>query len=140
MGTRGRKSSAELTAPAAVALIERPDAPDALTYEEQETWRAIVEPMPADWFRPEAFPVLTQLVRHTVAARRVSELIHQEENTSGTFDPDYYLRLLRCLAQQSAAIGNLSVKLRLTPQSRYTPQGAGTRTRGVAKRKPWEAA
>ncbi len=62
MGTRGRKSAAELGV--IQGIPERPDAPDELTPEQAEEWRAVVDRMPVDWFRREIWPLLCAYCRH----------------------------------------------------------------------------
>ena len=84
MGTRGRKSSAELSILTMPTLetIMRPDAPYDLTDEQADEWRAVVNRMPADWFPRETHGMLTQYCRHVVAARRVAQLVAQAENAA----------------------------------------------------------
>ena len=95
--------------------------------------------MPGDWFTRETWPLLVQLCRHTVAARRLSQLVHQEEG-GDDFSPVYYMRLLRALAGQTAAITSVSTKLRISPQSSYGPRAAATAKRNAPSGpKPWEA-
>jgi hypothetical protein len=48
-----------------------------------------------------------------------------------------YLALLRAHGFQSERIGNLSTKLRLTPQARYAPSTANRATSRTLER-PWE--
>src|SRR4028119_2341521 len=73
MGTRGRKSAAELAliGPNGVETRRRLEAPADLSTEQAEVWRGVVNTLPADWFGPGSAPVLAALCRHTVAARRV---------------------------------------------------------------------
>ena len=84
MGTRGRKSSAELSilTMSTVETIMRPDAPYDLTDEQADEWRAVVNRMPADWFPRETHGMLTQYCRHVVAARRVAQLVAQAEGAA----------------------------------------------------------
>ena len=48
--------------------IARAPAPDELTAEEREEWRAIVNRLPADFFPRETWPLLAQLCRHVCHA------------------------------------------------------------------------
>ncbi len=138
MVKRGRKSAAELALAPVVEIVPRPDAPSELTDEEAREWEAIVARMPGDWFTRETWPLLVQLCRHIVAARRVSQLIYQEEE-SDEFSPTPYMRLLKALNAQTAAIATASTKLRISPQSRYGPRAAATAARNAGGGpKPWE--
>lgn len=114
MGIRGRKSAAELAVAPVVEVAPRPVAPDELTDEEAAEWESVVTRMPADWFGRETWPLLMQLCRHTVAARRVAQLVHQEEQ-SGYFDVINYDRLLRAQERQSGLLMSLATKMRDTP-------------------------
>ena len=78
MGTRGRTSMAALMVPNnTTEIVHRPDAPDDLTDEQAEEWRAIVNTMPADHFMRGNYALLTQYCRHVIAARRTAQLIEQ---------------------------------------------------------------
>ena len=138
MVKRGRKSAAELALAPVVEIVQRPGAPDELTDEEAREWEAIVARMPGDWFSRETWPLLVQLCRHTVAARRVAQLVHQEEQ-SDDFNLAYWDRLLRAQERQSALLMSLATKMRLTQQSRYGPRAAATAARDAGGGpKPWE--
>lgn len=138
MGTRGRKSSTELTTPGAVTLIERPAAPLDLTPEQAEEWQAIVDALPADWFQRENFPLLVQYCRHVVEGRRLAQLIDivcaPEDMQIGQ-----YLELLKAQRQETAALKTLAASMRLAQQAKYNAQSAGTagKKRGTVKR-PWD--
>src|SRR6185369_13619761 len=77
MAQRGRKSIETLMVlqGGLAATPLHPDAPYDIADEEAEEWRAIVQVMPPDHFIRANFPVLTQLCRHIVAARRVAQMI-----------------------------------------------------------------
>jgi len=52
---RERKTYSTVEALArATALMMRPDAPNDLTDEQAEEWRAVVNRLPADWLNPRA--------------------------------------------------------------------------------------
>ncbi len=138
MGKRGRKSAAEIALAPVVGIVPRPGAPDELTDEEAVEWEAIVARMPGDWFTRETWPLLVQLCRHIVAARRVAQLVHQAEQ-SDDFDMINWDRLLRAQECQSALLMSLATKMRLTQQSRYGPRAAATAARNAGDGpKPWE--
>jgi uncharacterized protein Yka (UPF0111/DUF47 family) len=119
MGTRGRKSKGDLSIASSqnVISIKRPRVPRELTDEQSQVWDKIVKRMPADWFTEETHPLLTQLCRHVVRARRVSQLIQQMEDSDDGFDVSSYSNLLKDEESQSRAIAALSGKMRLTHSS-----------------------
>ena len=73
MGTRGRKSAAELGV--IPGIPQRPEPPDELTPQQAEEWREIVDRMPVDWFRREIHPLLCAYCRHICNARHIAGLI-----------------------------------------------------------------
>ncbi len=73
MGSRGRKSAAELGV--IQGIPERPKPPDELTSAQAEEWRAVVARMPVNWFPREIWPLLTQYCRHICNARHIARLI-----------------------------------------------------------------
>ncbi len=87
MGTRGRKSAAELAviSGAGIASTRRLSAPPELTEDQAEVWRGVVNSLPADWFSQGSAPVLAALCRHTVAARRVASWIARLEEVDYLF-------------------------------------------------------
>jgi len=126
MGKRGRKSATELAMAPLVVIEPRPPAPSELTDEESAQWEAIVARMPSKWFTKETHPLLVQLCRHIIAARRLAQLIEQAAHGDEDFAVEYYMRLLRALTGQTAIIASVSTKLRITPQSSYDAKVAGT--------------
>ena len=135
MGTRGRASSASLTVTPQIQAVQRPDAPYDLTDEEVDTWRAVVEALPADWFPPETHGLLTSYCRHIVRERRLAQLIQQAEGAEALDIPEYE-RLLKMLSRESQAIGSLATRMRISQQSSYDrKKSKGPRL----MRKPWEA-
>ena len=101
---RGRKSAEDMALtvaePSAIHVIPRPDAPLDLTPEEAEVWNQTVDAMPADWFRPETFPLLSQWCRHTVK------------------------ELLGMQARETTALKAMASAMRLSQQSSYSDRGA----------------
>jgi hypothetical protein len=116
MGTRGRPSMASLMVPDSSEFIQRPDAPYDLTDEQAEEWRAIVSAMGPGHFMRGNFPLLAQLCRHIVNARRLAQLIEQCAKEKD-FDRKEFGILLQLEATESAAIMRLSRSMRLTQQA-----------------------
>ena len=85
-----------------------------------------------------AQPVLAQLCRHMDAAHKLAQVVWQT-GQGETFDLECWLALLRAQDRESARIAQLATKLRLTPQSRYTPASATIQAdRDTDGKKPWE--
>ena len=140
MGTvlkRGRKSAAELaTRVVPLSAQTRLSAPyDLWRDEEVEVWTGIVNSMPASHFGPETVPLLIQYCRHVVNARRLAQLIRQEETGKGRIDLAAYGQLLAFHERESRAINALSRSMRLSQISRATHKGSRPFEHGA---KPWE--
>lgn len=143
MATRGRKSTAALSVVVEGKFGQRPDSPVDLTDEQAAIWRETVASEAADFFGTAALrSMLADYCRHRASAAVVSEIID-------TFKPEWlkasegakrYYGLLKMRESETRAAASLATKLRLTNQSRYTPQAAATAGRNAAKGfKPWEA-
>jgi hypothetical protein len=116
---------------------QRPLPPAQLDTRERRIWSAITARLPANWITAEAQPMLKELVRHIriaddlwvdlAQARAAIDKIQKqpqpdpEELAAATQE---YRALLRAHGYQTERIGNLSTKLRLTPQARYAPSTA----------------
>jgi hypothetical protein len=107
---------ASLMAPDSSEFIQRPDAPYDLTDEQAEEWRAIVSAMGPAHFMRGNYPLLAQLCRHIVNARRLAQLIEQCAKEKD-FDRKEFGILLQLEATESAAIMRLSRSMRLTQQA-----------------------
>lgn len=137
MGQRGRKSSSSLMVATgqAVQAVQRPEPPDELTEEQARVWYAVTDSMPADWFGRETHEMLAQYCRHTIAARRVAQLIAQAES-GDSLDVEEYDRLLKMQEREGRALSSLATRMRLTQQTQYDKskkRGSG------AVKKPWES-
>ena len=97
-------------------VVSRPDAPLDLTPEETVEWQAIVDAMPAEWFQRETWPLLAQYCRHTVAARRVAQLIDAEMAQVEINVPTLY-KLLAAQSRETAALKAMAASMRLAQQS-----------------------
>lgn len=136
MGTRGRKSSAELSILTMPTLetIMRPDAPYDLTDEQADEWRAVVNRMPADWFPRETHGMLTQYCRHVVTARRVAHLVAQAESAA-ELDVKMLDKLYGMQEREGRAISSLATRMRVTQQA--TTKHEQARKPSMVK-KPWQ--
>jgi hypothetical protein len=107
---------ASLMVPDSSEFMQRPDAPYDLTDEQAEEWRAIVRTMDPGHFMRGNYPLLAQLCRHIVNARRLAQLIEQCAKEKD-FDRKEFGILLQLEATESAAIMRLSRSMRLTQQA-----------------------
>lgn len=138
---RGRVSGAQiqiemLKSGSGFDPVMLPDPPDELTREQGCEWTAIVRAAGADWFSRENHPLLVQLVREIVCARRIAQLIYATESKkTKALDVGMYQSLLRTQTQLSQSIGYLSVKMRLCQSSNYDKS---KRKNAVPLELPWE--
>lgn len=142
MAQRGRKSAVALSAVSTIPG-QRPPPPAELTPEQAAEWRAIVSTKPADWFARDCWPILADMCRHTVIARRISEQIDgfPLDMLSGEEGLERYRKLGAMLERHSRTVGLLATRLRCTPQSRYGARAADTAARrGDANgaNRPWD--
>ncbi len=138
MGSRGRKSAAELGV--IQGIPERPKPPGELTREQAEEWRAVVARMPVKWIQREIWPLLTQYCRHVVNARHVGKLIEAAHDLD-IGDRTALMRFNRLLGmqeRQSNALAGLATRMRLTNQSRYTAHSAAAQAKRGSGLKLWE--
>lgn len=143
MAKRGPKSAAELALVSTTTFGERPKPPDDLTERQAEIWRETVDSEPVKLFCTAVLQgMLADYCRHREAAELVSGVI-------STFKADWlksaegakrYKELLQMRDLETRAAVGIATKLRLTNQSRYTPQAAATAAKNaVIGSKPWEA-
>jgi hypothetical protein len=139
MQQRGRKSAAALSIVAG-AIDGRPKAPSDLTKFQAEVWERTVANEAADVFRTAALQqLLKEYCRHVESAHRLTEVI--DKSMANANDPvgiEHLERLLRCRDRETKALADKATKLRLTNQSRYTPQAAATASKKASETKLWD--
>jgi hypothetical protein len=115
--------------------VQRPDAPYDLTDEQSAEWWAIVNRMPADWFPRETHPLLSQLCRLIVRARRIAQL-QTDMESNPEFDAREYRALIQAECQISREMSSLCTRMRISQQSTYDP----SKKKGPAllTRTPWD--
>jgi hypothetical protein len=117
--------------------IKRPEAPRELIGEEVDEWNAIVNELPHDWFTRESWGLLVQYCRHVARARRIAELIDEEDAKREGLNLDAYDKLLSMQVRESRVISMLSTKMRLAQQSTLSRRDESKK---VGKKPvPWEA-
>src|SRR5688572_446653 len=138
----GRKSAAALSV--VVGSIDgRPQAPTDLTKDQREVWERTVANEAADTFRTTALQqLLKEYCRHVASAKKLASMIEAMEKLEVMSDDnlDDYDKLLRMRDRETKALADKATKLRLTNQSRYTPQAAATAAKkgAVMDLKPWQ--
>jgi hypothetical protein len=131
---REMKKAQESADNSKVLAIPRARPPEELTIEPGQEWTRLTNRMPSDYFGAEHYPLMVQLCRHVVAARRVAQLIEQESSGDDVNVPRY-LQLLKQQEVESRAITALSRTMRLTHQSNVDPHTS--RTPPVTVDAPW---
>lgn len=132
----GRKSSAALSI---VSSIDgRPRAPEGLTEFQANVWDRTVANEAADTFKTAALQqLLTEYCRHVEMADWLETQI--QAGREGKCELDEIVKLVRTRDCETKALADKATKLRLTNQSRYTPQAAATAAKkGGGELKPWQ--
>ncbi len=140
MATRGRKSAAALSVVAG-KIDGRPKAPEDLTQFQREVWDRTVSNEASGFFKTAALQqLLKEYCRHVESAHKLAGMIQMFEQAQAMDDEDIaqYERLLKMRDRETKAIGDKATKLRLTNQSRYTPQAAATAAKNASPSKVWE--
>lgn len=141
MGTRGRASVAELSAPASVVRFERPGAPARLNEAQADLWFEVVNRMPADWFSAENLPLLEAYVVAVDTHERIAATLKEFQNEWLADDDGLrrFARLTEIQGRQAKLMKDLATSMRLTQQSSYSHKAASTaKAGGKEGRKPWE--
>jgi hypothetical protein len=139
MKQRGKTSLVAESTAGAVAVVRRPDAPLDLTPEECEVWEKTVDALPADWFPPETWPLLRQWCRHTVTARRVSQMI-DAASAREELDIGELKELMAMQAKETSALKAMAAAMRISQQASYSARGAGgEKSRRTTVPRPWES-
>ena len=126
MAKRGRKSAAELAVVRVTLEGYRPQAPHALTAQQAQLWREIVESVPGGWINHAQEPLLAAYCRHVSAADRLSAMIDQNESDLNDFGAlQRFGKLLSMRERETKALSSLATRMRLTQQSQMHPRSAG---------------
>jgi P27 family predicted phage terminase small subunit len=137
----GIASAAELTV--VQVMDDRLEPPDGLTDAELSEWRAIVNSLNSDFFRPSDRPLLRAFCAASALYKQALELIRRDGITITVGNGNKRAHpATKVLSEQAATMACLAQKLRLCPSSRYSPTKAATLTgRGgssAGKPRPWE--
>lgn len=130
-----RKSTASLTV-LPVQPLAHITVPNGLSAAEAALWREVVDSKPAEWFGPDSAPLLVEYVRAKITCDQLDELV---KKALGADDSQATEAALRARDREAKRLAMLGTKLRLTQQSRYTPQAAATANKRAGMRRPWES-
>lgn len=129
------KPSAESLSIAAVSIPKRIEPFDYLNDNQMRIWRDVTYTKPPEWFEADSAPLLAAYA----VAVDLHESLTKKINSLDITDKDLE-RLTLLKDKQANLMAGLAVKMRLTQQSRYTPQAAATANKKTASgQKPWEA-
>ena len=131
MDQRGRKSSAEVTTLRPAVPGERLPAPTELTPEQAQIWRDVTETKPAEWFQPDTAPILIEYCQLITLSRETVQQLKAAEGKD-------WRELVKIKESLAKSIASLGTKMRLTQQSRYTPQASSTANKKANTKRPWE--
>lgn len=132
----GRHSEAALTV-VPIGAGKRLPVPEDLTEAQALLWGRIVDSKPADWLTQDTMPLLKEYVRSSTMCDALESQV-QVAMAAGEFGD--VKALLKMRDAESRRLTTIATKLRLTPQSRYTPQAAATASKKNQATKPWQAA
>ena len=109
--------------------------PAGLTEEQAQVWRETVNARSADFFGPDQVPLLEEYCRVVVMCRLLAVQI---EAAIAGGDAGVLKALLDMRDKESRRMASLATKLRITNQSRYTPQSAATAAKKGGGGKVWQ--
>ena len=148
MDKRGRPSAGDLAAKARVATVVAGDfgrapPPEGMAEDQALIWRQIVATEPVEFFATAATKgLLRDYCRHRSTTDKLSAIIElfQADWLKAKDGVKRYADLCKVRDAECRAAADKAVKLRLTNQSRWTPEKSGTAARHELKleTKPWE--
>lgn len=104
-------------------------------------WVEVVESKPAEWFGADSLPLLKEYVRAVVMCdtldAKVKRAIEGGEGAEAATVGVVKL-FLDMRDKEAKRATSLATKLRLTQQSRYTPQAAATADKRAGGKRPWQ--
>ena len=134
-----RPSTASLSV-VPIGVLTRLAPPTDLTHAQAVLWQTVVDSKPVEWFGEDSAPLLKEYVRAAamcdVLEMQVQAAIAGSEGPETTGMIRSYLDMRD---KEAKRVLSVATKLRLTQQSRYTPQAAATANKKVgAGSKPWQ--
>jgi P27 family predicted phage terminase small subunit len=118
---------------------DRVIAPEHLTDEQRQEWCAIVDSLPADYFRPGDIPLLAAYcTAATFYKRAAADMESRGMSITDDRGREYVNPTHQILTSQASAMAQMAVKLRLCPSARYTEKAAATKAAKAGGARPWE--
>lgn len=117
-------------------IPQRIPPPEGLTQFQRELWVRVVNTKPIEWFQEDGAPLLTEYVRAVEALDQLEVMVRM--GLAGSEDIDLF-KTMKARDSEARRAASLAGALRLTQQSRYTPQAAATANKNAAQSaKPWQ--
>lgn len=139
MLNRGRKPDGQHLASVTVLPVGPAKPPDTLSEEQGKIWTETVASRPPGWFGKDTAPILESYCIAIARRRFISANIEHQMSLKKP-SARKCAELLALEVKQTQVIASLATKMRLTQQSRYTPQAAATASKTVPSAKaPWES-
>jgi len=143
MGARGRRSGESSAVVIPGNFGQRAEPLADLTEEEAAIWRETVSSEPADFFNTAALrAMLKDYCCHRAEADRITSIVRQFKTDwlKSAEGVKRYRELLTARVQECRGAASMATKLRLTNQSRFRSDTAGTAAKRAAKGKmmPWD--
>lgn len=138
---RGRPAKLNVIDGAFAGAPKRPDPPDELTPRQKQIWKEIVATEPVDFFASQTTrDLLTHLCCHRETIEGLNKIINafKQEWLKNAEGAKRFREYLKMRGEETRHHSLIATRLRLTNQSRYTPQAAATASRNSAKVRPWE--
>jgi len=142
------RRSADSLSITTISIPLRAKPPRELSKRQKKLWKEILNTKPPDWFEADSLPILrAYVVAIDMHEQLTAEIAGLDDLLVDIRDPieripllQGKLKILEAQTKQAALMAALAVKMRLTQQSRYTPQAAATANKKTAAgKKPWEA-
>jgi hypothetical protein len=137
MARRGRKSEASLTVVPLVPGTGRPAPPRGLDQRERQTWRAVVDALPAHWIDPAGQLILRRVIC-LAASLACWEAQLRELRAAGAAGSEEAIKLAGQHANIAKMVTYLLGQLRATPRSRIISRNAGVKIEEAPRARPWE--
>lgn len=133
------RKSAEALGSVAGSIGTRLEAPTDLTELERTMWVQVVDSKPANWFDRDSEPVLKEYVRAAVTCDVLGGHVAKALASGDLVEAAQADKLLLARDRESRRVASLATKLRLTQQSRYTPQAANTANNRAGGKRLWDS-
>lgn len=134
----GRKSTTEKSLAVVDLTGARIECPDDFTPAERDSWREIVDSLPADWFRPSDKHLLKCYVKSYTFYNMAAEMMMVEGIVVDVDGKQRAHPAKDILTSQASAMAQMAVKLRLCPSGRVTAAKAATGGSKPAAARPWD--